>query len=314
MKTLVIKNQHWARYLGEWINKRANGDENMMVNPDEVRCVAHVIDRGPDVPANEDDILGVAAFWQWKRHSVEATIISGGQKVAKASRELLWETFNLVFNEWDKQVIEAFVETTNHKSIAVTENFGFKRLCEIPDYCGPGKNAYYYVLTKNDWLNGKWATKEPLNPENARNLKNKSPCRGKKALLQGFPPLERLLRDREYHETDCPVPRLVSPPCGGEVRPAPRQLRRWGDSAEGVRRAAGTDRAVGRLHRRWSPRGQGRPLDPGLGPAAAVRHRLRVCRLQRCGAAGGGPDPEAADWAGSVEGCSAGVAVDAVAL
>jgi len=42
-------------------------------------------------------------------------------------------------------------------------------------------------------------------PENSRVLKNKSPCRGKKALLQGFPPLERLLRERRYHTTKCLV-------------------------------------------------------------------------------------------------------------
>ncbi|MGC8519060.1 MAG: transposase [Steroidobacteraceae bacterium] len=35
------------------------------------------------------------------------------------------------------------------------------------------------------------------------------------------------MHDRGYHATDCSVSRLVSPPCGGEVRPAPRELL-WG--------------------------------------------------------------------------------------
>ena len=33
-------------------------------------------------------------------------------------------------------------------------------------------------------------------PDNSRILKDKSPCRGKKALLQDHSPLERLLRER----------------------------------------------------------------------------------------------------------------------
>ena len=42
-------------------------------------------------------------------------------------------------------------------------------------------------------------------PENSRVLKDKSPCRGKKAVLPDLGPLERLLRVRRYHTTDCPV-------------------------------------------------------------------------------------------------------------
>ena len=51
---------------------------------------------------------------------------------------------------------------------------------------------------------GHYVTSRRLfNPENARLLKNKSPCRGKKALLQDHSPLERLLRERRYHSTEC---------------------------------------------------------------------------------------------------------------
>ena len=145
------------------------------------------------------------------------------------------------------------IETSLGRNVGLRGNFGLQvahtsqgstgqRLAPGAKAGGTGKIVLLPVA------GGASFTRYLPSPKNSRILTNKSPCRGKKALLQGFPPLERLLRDRGYHETECSVPRPVSPPGGGEVRPAARQFRRRGDFAEGLRRAAGTDGAVGRLH------------------------------------------------------------------
>ncbi len=87
----------------------------------------------------------------------------------------------------------------------------------------------------------------------------KSPCRGKKALLQGFQPLKRLLRARGYHDTECSVPRPARAPRGGEVRSGPLEQRRGANLLKAcderlgltdrfVRPVAGGRAVVGRQH------------------------------------------------------------------
>src|SRR2546426_12229923 len=77
------------------------------------------------------------------------------------------------------------------------------------------------------------------------------------------------------------------------LRPGARQLRRWGDPAQGDRHPVRVDQAAGRVSRGRPPAGQGPASNTRIAPATTLWPRLRLRRLQRRRPAGRRCDPQA---------------------
>ena len=98
------------------------------------------------------------------------------------------------------------------------------------------------------------------------------------------------------------------------LRHAARQFGRRGGAAEEPRYPAAADQAPGRVPGRWAPAGQGPARNAGAAPAARVRDRLWLRRLQRRRPAGRRRDPQAAGRPRSDRGPGPGLAADALAV
>src|SRR5881628_1806471 len=111
------------------------------------------------------------------------------------------------------------------------------------------------------------------------------------------------------------VPIRAERQAGGRgVRHSGRQLGRWSDPAEGHRHSLGADQAFGGVPGRRAPAGEGPARDDRIAPAARVRARGRLRRLQRRRAAGGRRHPQACGRPRSDRGARPRLAADALAL
>ncbi len=98
------------------------------------------------------------------------------------------------------------------------------------------------------------------------------------------------------------------------VRHPRRQLGRWPGLAEGDRHPTRADQAPGRVCGRRAPSGESPAWDARIGPAARVRARGGLRRLQRRRAAGGRRHPQACGRPRSDRGPRPRLAADALAL
>src|SRR5438309_7767061 len=98
------------------------------------------------------------------------------------------------------------------------------------------------------------------------------------------------------------------------LRPGARQLRRWGDPAQGDRHPVRVDQAAGRVSRGRPPAGQGPASKARIAPATTLWPRLRLRRLQRRRPAGRRCDPQAPARARSPRRAGPGFAADALAV
>ena len=144
----VVTDPKYAELFGWWIgeklNKRFGADSRFIASVD----------------AKTGEILAVAALSMWTPHSVELSFATNGAKRKKINRLWNWTLFDYVFNQAGRNVIIAHVAAENVKSQALQHVWDFTAVGKIEGILGEGKDAFIYSLTKQQWLNGKWASPE----------------------------------------------------------------------------------------------------------------------------------------------------------
>src|SRR5256886_3131196 len=125
----------------------------------------------------------------------------------------------------------------------------------------------------------------PVSLENSRKMKEKSHRVSRRCYRSGVEAVlctveRRLDGYRLYTSGDVQV-RPEKQARRRRVRPAARQLRRWGDPAQRDRHPARVDQASGGVSRGRPPAGQDSASDARIAPATPLWPRLRLRRLQR---------------------------------
>lgn len=153
---MIVISQAFKPQFVQWLSDRCPGF-------DQVEGTIHtlaLIDANEGDVMREEDVLTVCALSRWTPGSCEATLASNGAKRAKASREYIWTIFDYVFNKAGRSRLYTFVGVDNEKSIAVQHMLGLKQEALLRDHFGEGKDALLFGITKTDWQNGPWASKE----------------------------------------------------------------------------------------------------------------------------------------------------------
>src|SRR6267142_5358953 len=150
----IVSSEQTNKHFCDWLaNKTGN---EFVLDPSVPRTLAHV-ETEDGKTFNDDQILVVCAYHNWLSASCEVTHASNGAKKQKASREFVWHCLNYAFNAAGKQRINAHIAIDNHKSQVLMDMLGFTKLCLIKDFYGKDKDAYFFGLTKREWLAGPWA-------------------------------------------------------------------------------------------------------------------------------------------------------------
>jgi len=151
MKT--ITDQTFAPIFCAWMMKELD-----MAHPfgPETRYIAFcdVNEKG------ELEIGTCTALNTWSQGACEAHIAST-RSTKKADAEYIYTVFDYAFRHADVNCMTTNVATTNTKSIRLQERLGFKRVGLVEGFYGPDEDAYFFSITKQQWLDGKWGSSDP---------------------------------------------------------------------------------------------------------------------------------------------------------
>jgi len=147
----VIADQKYAPIFRDWIAERLP----YWHDDGTTKYIASVLEVDGKV-----ETVGVSALGRWTKTACEANAASDGSKRQKIDRQYIWSVFDYAFNVEGKNCMTTRVATDNHKSLALQELLGFKKVGVIEGYYGEGKDAVLFAITKQQWQDGKWGSLE----------------------------------------------------------------------------------------------------------------------------------------------------------
>jgi RimJ/RimL family protein N-acetyltransferase len=150
----VVTNKNFGPVFRDWLGERLNCKFD-----DTTRFIASMSEENGMV-----EILAVCAFNNWTPDAVEARFATNGGKRKKFDYQFIYTCFDYAFHTRNCIVTHCAVD--NEKSIAIHEQVGFNLIALIPGYCGEGKDAYLFSITKAEWLRGPWS--HPTAPVGAK--------------------------------------------------------------------------------------------------------------------------------------------------
>jgi RimJ/RimL family protein N-acetyltransferase len=148
----TVTDQSYAPVFQAWMAKHLGVTFDLA----ETHYVASVLE-------NEDgtfETVGCTALNRWTEGSCEGHAASDGSKRQKIDRAYIYTTFDYAFNHAGKNCLLTYVSVDNHKSLALQELLGFTKVGHVPGYYGEGKDAFLFSITKQQWLDGQWASVE----------------------------------------------------------------------------------------------------------------------------------------------------------
>ena len=149
-KMHVVTDHRFAPILKPWAEERLNTEFDQ-----EARFIANVL-------LSEDgsfEVLFCVVLSNWSEYAVEAAAASDGSNRPKVSKDFMPILYDYVFNYAGKTCMYSLVKRDNEKSLKVQRSAGLTQSGVLQSFYGPGKDAIVFGITEQQWLAGKWSSK-----------------------------------------------------------------------------------------------------------------------------------------------------------